>query len=96
MENAKIKLTGLWKNETRDGQSFLAGSISPGVRLLIFDNGFRKKPTDPEFIAYLAQTQRAKPGNEEQETSQGDLDSEKKQESEVKSSDGGGGDTSAG
>ena len=96
MENAKIKLTAPWKNETRDGNSFLAGSISPGLRLVIFDNGFRKKPTDPEFIAYLVQSQRAKAGNEEQGTSQSNLDSEKKQESEVESSDGGGGDTSGG
>lgn len=50
----RIKLTGLWKNTDKNGAVYLAGSLSPGVRLLIFTNGFKKGERDPDLIAYLA------------------------------------------
>ncbi len=50
----KIKLTGLWEETTKDGKSYLSGTMMPGAKLLIFPNSFKKRPTDPDYIAYLA------------------------------------------
>ena len=52
--NAKIKLTGLWKETSKDGQEYLSGGMVPGAKLLIFQNKFKSKPSDPDYIAYLA------------------------------------------
>lgn len=52
----KIKLTGLWKQETRDGQDYLSGQMLPGAKLLIFPNSYKNKPGDPDFVCYLAAT----------------------------------------
>jgi len=53
-----IRLTGLWKNEKKDGSgAFLAGSLSPSSRLLIVPNRKKEKEAEPDFIAYLAQPQ---------------------------------------
>jgi hypothetical protein len=51
--NAKIKLTGLWKQESKDGESYLAGKISPSMRLMIFPNQFKKTDADPDYVAYM-------------------------------------------
>ena len=51
---AKIKLTGLWKEKSKDGKDYLSGTMMPGAKLLIFPNGFKKRPNDPDYIAYLA------------------------------------------
>jgi len=51
--NAKIKLTGLWEETSKDGKSYLSGTMMPGAKLLIFPNGFKKKPNDPDYVAYL-------------------------------------------
>ncbi len=50
----KIKLTGLWEETTKDGKSYLSGTMMPGAKLLIFPNSFKKRPTDPDYIASLA------------------------------------------
>ena len=52
--NAKIKLTGLWKEKSKDGKDYLSGTMMPGAELLIFPNGFKQKPNEPDYIAYLA------------------------------------------
>jgi hypothetical protein len=49
-----IRLTGLWRNESKAGDTFLAGSLSPSSKLLILPNGHKQKDSDPDYIAYLA------------------------------------------
>ena len=51
---AKIKLTGLWKETSKDGKDYLSGTMMPGAKLLIFPNSFKQRPNDPDYIAYLA------------------------------------------
>jgi aryl-phospho-beta-D-glucosidase BglC (GH1 family) len=51
-----VRLGGLWKNQTKDGKTYLAGTFG-GARVLIFPNGFKEKDTDPDFILNLAQNQ---------------------------------------
>ena len=50
----KIKLTGLWKNTSKDGQTYYSGSLSPTVRVLVFKNNFKKEDRDPDLVLYLA------------------------------------------
>lgn len=38
----KLKLTGLWKNTDKAGNTYYAGNLSPTVRLLIFKNNFKQ------------------------------------------------------
>ena len=59
----RLKLTGLWKNQARDGQEYFAGSLSPGVRILIFKNSFKNEDRDPDLILYLAPNERQKDGD---------------------------------
>jgi len=47
----KVRLSGLWKNETKDGIKYLGGS-NEGRRFSVFTNGFREKDTDPDYILY--------------------------------------------
>ena len=54
----KIKLTGLWKNTSKDGQTYYAGSLSPTVRVLVFKNTFKKGEKEPDLVLYLAPNDR--------------------------------------
>jgi len=45
------RLTGLWKNETKDGLKYLGGA-NEGRRFSVFTNGFKEKETDPDYILY--------------------------------------------
>ena len=49
---ARVKLTGLWKSTDKDGRRFLSGSVGMS-RLMIFENGYKDKEKDPDYIAYL-------------------------------------------
>ena len=51
-----IRLGGLWKNETKDGKTYLAGSFG-GARLMIFPNGYKEKDSDPDYVVTMAQSQ---------------------------------------
>ena len=50
----RLKLTGLWKNTDRKGDIYYAGSLSPGVRILIFKNSYKKEAREPDLILYVA------------------------------------------
>lgn len=56
-----IKLTGLWKGKSKNGETYLSGKVSPTSRLLVFPNTHKKSEKDPDYIAYLA------PGQEEEQ-----------------------------
>lgn len=46
------KLTGLWKNTNKQGQTFLSGSLGL-AKLLVLPNGFKKNDKDPDYLAVL-------------------------------------------
>ena len=54
----KLKITGLWRNETRSGEEYYAGTLSPGVRVLIFQNNRKASDRDPDMTLYLAAANR--------------------------------------
>ncbi len=62
-----VRLTGLWRGESKAGEVYLAGSVSASSRLLVLPNSHKQKPSDPDYIAYLAPQERkerpqARPG----------------------------------
>ncbi len=64
-ENVRVKLTGLWKNESKAGKTYLAGSLG-SARIMIFPNGYKEKNNDPDYIMYLV------PGKPKDRPSTGD------------------------
>ena len=50
---ARVKLTGLWVNETKDGTKFMSGGAG-SARYSIWPNKFAKpNSTDPTHILYV-------------------------------------------
>ena len=49
----KVKLTGLWKQKDKNGQTFLSGSLSPISKVLIMPNTFKKAEKDPDYFFYF-------------------------------------------
>lgn len=54
-----VKLTGLWKNTSKDGKAYLSGSLG-GVRVLVFPNEYKKGEKDPDFNLFLSPKEEAK------------------------------------
>lgn len=63
-----VRLTGLWKGQNKTGETFLSGSISASSRLLVLPNKRKQKPSDPDYIAYIA------PQEKDEESSQRAID----------------------
>lgn len=57
-ESSLVRLTGLWLGETKAGDRYLSGTVSPSSKLLILTNRHKQKETDPDYIAYLAPADR--------------------------------------
>lgn len=49
-----IKIMGLYKGTTKDGKVMLSGNLNDKVRVLIFQNSYKKEDTHPDFLLYLA------------------------------------------
>jgi len=49
-----IKLTGLWKQDSKSGGSYLSGLVSPTSRLLVMPNKHKKSDKEPDYIAFLS------------------------------------------
>lgn len=52
-----IRLTGLWKNESREGKPYMAGSLGSG-RLVVYPNERKSGERDPDFVVYLVPAER--------------------------------------
>jgi hypothetical protein len=60
-ESNLIRLTGLWKSESKAGGTYLTGSISASSKLLILQNTKKEKDSDPDFIAFMAPQEKKEP-----------------------------------
>tara|TARA_R100001463_G_scaffold40684_1_gene86134 strand:- start:964 stop:1230 length:267 start_codon:yes stop_codon:yes gene_type:complete len=61
----KIKLTGLWQNEMKDGGSYLNGTLGT-AKVLVFKNTYKQEGSnEPDYNMYLA-PKKAKEGDEEE------------------------------
>ncbi len=49
-----IRLTGLWRADTKAGDTMLTGSLSPSSKLVILPNKKKQKDSDPDYIAFMA------------------------------------------
>lgn len=49
------KLTGLWKNKDKNGNTFLSGTLNQITQIMVMPNSF-KKPGDrsPDYYVYIA------------------------------------------
>ena len=53
-KSSLIRLTGLWKSETKAGETMLSGSFSPSSKLIVLPNSRKQKESDPDYIAFMA------------------------------------------
>jgi hypothetical protein len=58
-KEAKIPLAGLWRNETKDGKTYLSGYLGE-AKILIFPNGFKETEKQPDYRMYLVENKREK------------------------------------
>lgn len=57
------RLTGVWKNKTKDGKTYLSGNLGLS-RLLILPNDFKRTEKDPDFNVFVCpQEKKDKPKN---------------------------------
>jgi len=63
MENTGIRLTGLWKEKTKAGDTYLTGSLNQGSRFFIMPNKHKKGDKDPDYNMFLKQNEPKKAGN---------------------------------
>jgi len=45
------KLSGLWLNETKNGQKYFSGK-NDGFKYTIFKNGYKETDNQPDYILY--------------------------------------------
>lgn len=53
MKNKKIKLTSLWKSQTKDGEEYFKGPFGAEHTLFIFKNKWKKREEDPDYTVSL-------------------------------------------
>jgi hypothetical protein len=63
-QDTLVRLTGLWKSESKTGTHYLAGSLSASSKLLILPNTHKKQASDPDYIAYLTPPDKKEKGKE--------------------------------
>ena len=52
MNKEGTRLTGLWKNKTKDGKTYLSGSLGLS-RLLVLPNDYKRNEKDPDYNVLL-------------------------------------------
>lgn len=52
MEN-RVRLTGLWRQQGKDGRPYLSGKLTGSSRLVVFPNDRKTKDTDPDFAVFV-------------------------------------------
>ena len=53
-----IRLTGLWRGQTKAGETMLTGNFSPSSKLIILPNTKKQKESDPDYIAFMAPSEK--------------------------------------
>lgn len=53
---SRVKLSGLWQNQTRAGKTYWSGSNGT-IRYSIWENEFAKGPKDPTHSLYMEAVQ---------------------------------------
>lgn len=50
--NAMIQLSGLWLNESKNGNKYMIGYLGEN-RLMVFKNQFKERENQPDYIIYI-------------------------------------------
>jgi hypothetical protein len=58
MNKSKIRISGLWEHESKDGMKYFKGSLSPIASCLIMPNSYKEKETDPDYYLYMTQNEK--------------------------------------
>ena len=56
-KSPRVKMTGLWAGETKDGTRYLSGG-NGSQRWSIWLNSFKEKESDPTHILYVEQAKK--------------------------------------
>lgn len=71
--NDKIRISGLWKNQSKNGITYLKGNLSPVASLLIMPNDYKKTDRDPDYFLYMTQNEKKAEKEAEKEPVTSDL-----------------------
>ena len=52
-----IPLTGLWKNTTKDGKTYMSGNLG-GAKVMIFANSYKTEDKHPDYQLYIAENKK--------------------------------------
>lgn len=55
-----IKVTGLWKEKDKNGNTYLSGNLNAISRMVIMPNTFKKGEKDPDYFCYVKQNEKQK------------------------------------
>jgi hypothetical protein len=55
VSNGKVKLSGLWVSKTKNGESYMSGSLGNGLRISVFKNKFKRNDNDPDYELVLSE-----------------------------------------
>jgi len=58
MSDNKVRLTGLWRNESEKGSIYLVGSMSPSSKLLVLENRYKESQGDPDYVAFITKNEK--------------------------------------
>lgn len=67
MSDNKVRLTGLWEQESDTGAVYLVGNLSPSANLLILENQYKETHSDPSHIAFITNYQKKEEETQEKE-----------------------------
>lgn len=67
MSDTKVRLTGLWRNESEKGSIYLVGSMSPSSKLLVLENQYKESQGDPDYVAFVTKNEREEETEAEEE-----------------------------
>ena len=63
-KSTRVKMTGMWASETKDGVRYLSGG-NGSQRWTIWPNSFKEKENDPTHILYVEQAKKREEGTGE-------------------------------
>jgi hypothetical protein len=70
------KLTGLWKNTSKAGKTYLAGNLGV-ARLLILQNDHKEKESDPDYTLWAVPKENGGGGKPDGKSENGKADKDK-------------------
>jgi len=47
------KITGLWKSEDKNGNTYLSGKMNAITQLMIMQNTYKKEDREPDYWLYI-------------------------------------------